>query len=136
MKHRFQESVNTFKCDLCEEVFNCDDVLDSHKAAGCPKQFVCQVCHVDCLDLNERWKHEFEVHPDSDQLLGLHICEYLCITMICKVTYRPVWPAVSAPSKRTKMFVLLCVFTDVTLIKMTYLLILTLQTKSRFEFSF
>ena len=39
------------------------------------------------------------------------------------MTYRPVWPAVSAPSKRTKMFVLLCVFTDVTLIKMTYLLL-------------
>ena len=58
------EPVETFKCDLCKEVFNCDDVLDSHKAA------VCQVCHVDCLDLNGRWKHEFEVHPDSDQCLA------------------------------------------------------------------
>ena len=65
-----EEPVETFKCDLCEELFNCDDVLDSHKAAGCPKQFVCQVCHVDCLDLNGRWKHEFEVHPDSEQCLA------------------------------------------------------------------
>ena len=63
--------------------------------------------------------------------------------MIGKVTYRPVWPAVSAPSKRTKMFVLLCVFTDVTLIKMTYLLAtqgktfhFSLNMGTNFSFSF
>ena len=42
-----------------------------------------------------------------------------CSAMICKVTYRPVWPAVSAPI-HIVMYVFLCVFTDVTKIKTTH----------------
>ena len=65
-----EEPVKAFKCDLCEELFKCEDALDNHKAAGCQKHFECQVCQVDCVDLNGRWKHEFEVHPDSEQCLA------------------------------------------------------------------
>ena len=58
MKHRFQESVKTFKCDWCEEVFNCEDELENHKTTGCAKEFAkefaCKAFNVDYLDLNRR----------------------------------------------------------------------------------
>ena len=41
--------------------------------------------------------------------------------IIQTVTYRPVWPAVSAPDFYFNVY-LQCVFTDVTQIKTTYLL--------------
>ena len=41
--------------------------------------------------------------------------------IIQTVTYRPVWPAVSAPDYYCNVY-LQCVFTDVTQIKITYLL--------------
>ena len=65
-----------FKCE-CEEEFNFEVELENHKqtVGGCPKQFVCPVCNVDCIDLDGRWKHEFEVHPDSEVCLDFQ--EYL-----------------------------------------------------------
>ena len=65
-----------FKCE-CEEEFNFEVELENHKqtVGGCPKQFVCPVCNVDCIDLDGRWKHEFEVHPDSEVCLDYQ--EYL-----------------------------------------------------------
>ena len=50
----------------CSTVMMC---LTATKQLGA-RSNLCQVCHVDCLDLNGRWKHEFEVHPDSDQCLA------------------------------------------------------------------
>ena len=57
-----EEPVESFKCDWCEEVFNCENELENHTAAGCAKQFVCTACNVDCLDLDGRWRHEFQFH--------------------------------------------------------------------------
>ena len=48
--------------------------------------------------------------------------------IIQTVTYRPVWPAVSAPDFYSNVY-LQCVFTDVTQIKMTYLLTYSVMSK-------
>ena len=52
--------------------------------------------------------------------------------IIQTVTYRPVWPAVSAPDCKCNVY-LQCVFTDVTQTKMTYLL--TSQEKDAISLS-
>ena len=57
-----EEPVESFKCDWCEKVFNCEDQLENHKAAGCAKQYVCKACNVECSDYNGRWRHEIQFH--------------------------------------------------------------------------
>ena len=52
--------------------------------------------------------------------------------IIQTVTYRPVWPAVSAPDFYFNVY-LQCVFTDVTQIKTTYLLVLQKKTLKLFD---
>ena len=57
-----EEPVESVKCDWCEKVFNCEDQLENHKAAGCAKQYVCKACNVECSDYNGRWRHEIQFH--------------------------------------------------------------------------
>ena len=57
-----EEPVDCVKCDWCEKVFNCEDQLENHKAAGCAKQYVCKACNVECSDYNGRWRHEIQFH--------------------------------------------------------------------------
>ena len=57
-----EEPVESVKCDSCEKIFNCEDQLENHKAAGCAKQYVCKACNVECSDYNGRWRHEIQFH--------------------------------------------------------------------------
>ena len=57
-----EEPVESVKCDWCGNVFNCEDQLENHKAAGCAKQYVCKACNVECSDYDERWRHEIQFH--------------------------------------------------------------------------
>ena len=57
-----EEPVESVKCDWCEKVFNCEDQLENHKAAGCAKQYVCKACNVECSDYDGRWRHEIQFH--------------------------------------------------------------------------
>ena len=57
-----EEPVESVKCDWCEKVFNCEDQLENHKAAGCAKQYVCKACNIECLDYDGRWRHEIQFH--------------------------------------------------------------------------
>ena len=55
--------------------------------------------------------------------------------IIQTVTYRPVWPAVSAPDYYCNVY-LQCVFTDVTQIKITYLLPAPQETLPKGQYLF
>ena len=57
-----KEPVESVKCDWCERVFNCEDQLEKHKAAGCAKQYVCKACNIECSDYDGRWRHEIQFH--------------------------------------------------------------------------
>ena len=52
-----EEPVETFNCNFCKEVFNCEDELARHKTSGCKQQFVCQICGV-VFDLEGALRHK------------------------------------------------------------------------------